>query len=184
MVWNLVLNLTFGLFQTWLWSGWDFAMTLKVGVGSESEWVLDHFQTVWTIPVVTGQLRFLQSFSFGIMTNVFKCSSLQRTNIHAPLHACLTSTIRPTFRCVPVNKGVYQRPAFAIVGGSQLQPISLQSTDHVAFPGNTHGECPLVVLTAQRVQRSTARSPWVEEDQQPQIWKEKEQKYDSFYHFS
>lgn len=126
----------------------------------------------------------LQSFSFGIMTNVFKCSSLQRTNIHAPLRACLTSTIRPTFRCVPVNKGVYQRPAFAIVGGSQLQPISLQSTDHVAFPGNTHGECPLVVLTSQRVQRSTARSPWVEEDQQPQIWKEKEQKYDSFYHFS
>lgn len=81
------------------------------------------------------------------------------------------SYIKPTFRCVPVDERVHQWPAFAVVGGSQLQPISFQGADHLALPGHTHGERPLVVLTGQWVQRSAARSPGVEEDQQPQVWK-------------
>lgn len=82
------------------------------------------------------------------------------------------SHIKPTFRCVPVDEGVHQRPAFAIVGGSQLQPISFQGAHYLALPGNAHGECPLVILTGQWVQRTTAWSPGVEEDHQPQVWKE------------
>lgn len=78
-----------------------------------------------------------------------------------------------TFGRVPVDEGVHQRPAFAVVGGGQLQPIGLQSADHLALPGDAHGERPLVVLAGQRVQRSTAWSPGVEEHQQPQVWMER-----------
>lgn len=74
---------------------------------------------------------------------------------------------KPTFGCVPVDEGVHQGPAFTVVGSGQLQPVSLQGTDHLTLPGNAHGKRPLVVLTGQRVQRSAAGSPGVEEDQQP-----------------
>lgn len=79
----------------------------------------------------------------------------------------LQSPVKPTFRGVPVDEGIHQRPAFAVVGCSQLQPISFQGAHDLALPGNAHGDCPLVVLTGQWVQRTTAWSPRVEEDHQP-----------------
>ncbi len=104
---------------------------------------------------------------------LYDWSTLQ---LHHPVTAIHTVQHPPTFRRVPVDKGVHQRPAFAVVGGSQLQPISFESADYLAFPGNTHGERPLMVLTGQRVQRSTAWCPGVKENQQPQIWRKRKAK--------
>lgn len=77
---------------------------------------------------------------------------------------------RLTFRCVPVDERVHQRPAFAIVSGSKLEPVSFQGTHHLTFPGNAHGECPLVVLWDQRVQWSKTWSPRMEEHEELQAW--------------
>ncbi|TNN61876.1 hypothetical protein EYF80_027892 [Liparis tanakae] len=91
------------------------------------------------------------------------------THVSSQPNSARVRNTKPTFGRVPVDEGVHQRPAFAVVGGGQLQPISFHGADHLALPGHAHGERPLVVLTGQRVQRSAARSPGVEEDQQPQL---------------
>lgn len=75
---------------------------------------------------------------------------------------------RLTFRCVPVDERVHQRPAFAIVSSSKLEPVSFQGTHHLTFPGNSHGECPLVVLWDQWVQWSKTWSPRMEEHEELQ----------------
>lgn len=87
---------------------------------------------------------------------------------------CLCS-FRPTFRCVPVHKGVDQRPAFAVVSSGQLQPVGLQSTDNLALSGDPHRKRPLVVLAAQRVQRNAAWGPGMEEDQQTQVFRSRQE---------